>query len=163
MPYFERKTWLEMVGDLPKVAQPDAATVADRDEPGIADIARSVLLTETGPQHALDGPYRCREILTPGQRGSVTLEVSADRSGGTLTLDISPGDLRSRGGSIIPANKIDIRPAHLAIAPGSSTQFVVEILVPLEADSGQYIGRITGRGPEPVDFLIEVEVGTNKM
>lgn len=100
--------------------------------------------------------------MSPGQSGSITLEVSADSAGGALTLDLSPGDLRSRSGAIIPANKIKVRPDHLAIAPGSNGRFVVDILVPLQSKPAIYTGRVIGSGPEPVSFQIEVEVGPPK-
>lgn len=162
MPYFERKPWLETVQEVTKAGPPGDAMLTGEDEPGIGDIARDVLSAETGPQHALDGPYRCRETMSPGQSGSITLEVSADSAGGALTLDLSPGDLRSRSGAIIPANKIKVRPDHLAIAPGSNGRFVVDILVPLQSKPAIYTGRVIGSGPEPVSFQIEVEVGPPK-
>ena len=162
MPYFERKPWLESVQEVAKAGPPDAVIAMGENEPGIGDIARDVLSAEMGPQYALDGPYRCRQTLAPGQSGSITLEVSADSAVSALTLDLSPGDLRSRSGAIIPANKIEVWPGQITVAPGTSARFVVEILVPLQTEPGIYTGRVIGSGPEPLSFLIEVEVGRPK-
>ena len=160
MPYFERKPWREMAKESAKAPLPN--TLMAEDECGIADIARQVLSAASGPQQALEGPYRCRDVLTPGQRGSVTLEVSADINGGAMSLELAPGDLRDQNGAVIPADKIGVLPKHIDIAPGSSAQFVVEVLVPPDAKPGLYSGRVIGSGQEPVNFLIEIEVGQSK-
>lgn len=162
MPYFERKPWLETVQKIATPGPSDAAKAKVGDEPGIVDIARNVLAAEMRPQYALEGPYRCRETLAPGQSGSIKLEVSADKDGGTLTLDLSPSELRSRDGMVIPPNNIEVHPGLIAVAPSSSARFLVEIMVPLQAEPGVYTGRVVGSGPEPVSFLIEVEVGQAK-
>lgn len=158
MPYFERKPWAESVGkvDVPEVLTEHMAPPAV-DEAGIVDIAQEVLSAETGPQHPLDGPYRCREVLRPGGEGRMVLEVAADRNGGPLTLDLSPSDLRS-GQHVLPSNRVAVTPSHLSIPPGGAARFEVAFTIPMGAVPGLYSGRIIGTGPEPVSFLIEVEV-----
>ena len=153
MPYFERKLWQDTVDPLT-----DAGTKRARPEVNIAELAQSILNADAGSKHALDGPFRCRKPVRPGDRGVIVLSVSADGKGGPLSLELAAGDLRSRERHIIPSNLVHTEPTHLTIAPGGNGNFEVHVLVPKETKPGLYSGRVIGEGAEPISFVVEYEV-----
>lgn len=153
MPYFERKPFSEMfdpsVNPMPETPEAEDFT----------DLARSVLASETGPQHGLAGPFRVKAPIEPGNDGRLTVEIAVDNEGGPLELSLTSGDLRGPPGTFaIPADMVSIRPKQVRLAPGDDVDVVVTISVPLDTPAGLYRGRIAALGEEPVMLIIEIEV-----
>lgn len=152
MPYFERKPYKEMIASL----APKASRAAD--DPPFEDLARAILSSETGPQHALDGPFECATPIAPGHKGHITLNFAARGDGPPLELSFTTSDLHGPEGHVLPADLIDVKPASLSLSPGQSSDVVVSVTVPTDRSPGQYQGRVTAMGSEPTAIVVRFTV-----
>jgi hypothetical protein len=153
MPYFERKTWQETAGARTRKVPPK------RDqEVSVKELAQSILRAETERQHSQNAPFRCKKPVSDSNTGIIGVSVSADNTGGPLSLNLVQKDLRCISGQIIPAQFVTLTPDVLTILPGESASFEVQLRVPNEATPGLYAGRITGHGTESLSFIVEFEV-----
>lgn len=152
MPYFERKPYTEMLADAAAKAPPAAPDVS------FEELARAVLSNETGPQHALDGPFECKAPIAPGKSGQITLSFAAQGDGPPLELAFGTSDLHGPDGHVLPADLIDVKPASLSLAPGQRSDVIVTATVPMDRAPGTYQGRITAMGSEPTAIVIRFRV-----
>ena len=157
MPYYRRKPYEEMAAEQARAAASKASRPAGG--PPIVDLAQSVLASEAAPRPTLDGPFRCRRALAPGQTGGLTLTYAIDGAGDApMTLDLAATDLRGPDGAVIPADHVAVTPRRLSLAPDAATDVRVEASAPRQAASGLYTGRIDGKGAEPTSTVVEFEV-----
>lgn len=153
MPYFERKPWQEATGAVLSTAS--KKTPEDFD---FATAARSVLSNEASRKQGDCGPFRCRKAVSPGRQGVIVLSVAANGAGGPVTLKFSSGDLRTQSGHEILSRNIHMIPDQIIVEPGARQVIEIRVDIPDQAEPGVYVGNVVGDGPEPMEFVVEIEV-----
>ena len=101
LPYFIRRPYAETTALLePK---------SPADEVDLLDLAKNVLSMETGP--AVDGPFRLRRPLQPGDSGTMILELALDEGTTSVTVSLAASNLIGPG-SRIGAELVRISPSN---------------------------------------------------
>jgi hypothetical protein len=147
MPYFVRQPYVPV----------RALRAADDPSGGIdiLELAKDVLASEL--DEGEKRPFRIRDPIQPGGRGTMVLELALDRDLPTRTISFAASDLVSAG-SRIDSDAVRIAPSSLTLPTGGSADITVTIQVPPDARPGFYAGTVSATGDEIFAIPVQVEV-----
>jgi hypothetical protein len=147
LPYFIRRPYAETSA----LRQPESPA----DEVDLLDLAKNVLSVETG--RAVEGQFRLRGRLQPGDSGTMVLELALDEGTTSVTISLTASDLAGPG-LPIPAESVQICPSTLTLFAGASAEVTVTVLAPPDARPGLYAGILSATGDETFAIGIQAEV-----
>jgi len=124
----------------------------------MSELARRVLETSAGGTQQIDGPFRCRKGCLPGSTGTILLSFTAPAGPTAVEMHFEPGDLTSRDGAVLPADRVNVVPSHVRIEPGEAVDVAINLTAHDLAEPGQYRGRIHCTGAEPTAIVVVFEV-----
>jgi hypothetical protein len=147
LPYFIRRPYAEVMA----LRQPKNPA----DEVDLLDLAKNVLSMETGP--AVDGPFRLRRPLQPGDSGTMILELMVDEGTASVTISLAASNLIGPG-SRIAAESVRISPSTISLSTGVPAEVTVTVQVPPDARPGLYTGALSATGDDTFAIGIQAEI-----
>jgi hypothetical protein len=147
LPYFIRRPYAETSA----LRQPESPA----DEVDLLDLAKNVLSLETG--RTVEGPFRLRGPLQPGDSGTMVLELALDEGIAPVTISLAASDLVGPG-SRITAESVRISPSTITLVTGASAEVTVTIQAPPNARPGLYIGTLSATGDDTFAIGIQAEI-----
>jgi hypothetical protein len=147
MPYFIRQPYVPI--------PPPRATDDRSGETDILKLARDVLASEL--DEGKQRPFRIRDRIPPGKRGTMVLELALDRNLPARKIGFAASDLVSAD-SRIDSGSVCIAPSTLILPAGGSADITVTVEAPPAARPGLYVGTVSAIGDETFAIPIQVEV-----
>ncbi len=147
MPYFIRRPYAETTA----LREPKSPA----DEVDLLDLAKNVLSMETGP--AVEGPFRLRHPLKPGDIGTLILELALDEGTASVKVSLAASNLIGPG-SRIAAESVRISPSTITLSTGAPAEVTVTVQAPADARAGLYTGTLSATGDDTFAIGIQAEI-----
>jgi hypothetical protein len=169
MPYFQRKSYAEMIADAVRTP---AAEIAPESVPqaSLMERAAAILKEESTqlPKYSSNAalPFappeaivmlQPKDAVRPGQTANLVISVTNDSDTAGLCT-VWATDLVSVSGSVIGKGQLRISPRQASVAPGAAVDFSIAIDAPLGIAPGQYAGLLMVSGFETVHAVLTVRV-----
>ena len=147
MPYFIRRPYAEASA----LREPGSPA----EEVDLLDLAKNVLSLETG--RAVEGQFRLREPLQPGNSGTMVLELALNEGTTSVTISLAASDLVGSD-SRIAAESVGISPSTFTLFTGAFAEVTVTVQAPPDASPGLYTGSLSATGDDTFAIGIQAEV-----